>query len=168
MLDHQVGEKIWTRRTTNDEVISKWEIKVEIWAYLPLDHLWQPPDISNATAVTACFEQRKVWELTWWKNIWKHNGKQRSSKWGTCTKTATKKVKHQENQWWNLARYWFYITKKSFRLPKTRKGRKSYFMSSPSDSLKRVCCWFWSVKSVSSNCTITLFDCHQNETRFSL
>ena len=120
MLDHQVGEKIWTRRTTNDEVISKWEIKVEIWAYLPLDHLWQPPDISNATAVTACFEQRKVWELTWWKNIWKHNGKQRSSKWGTCTKTARKKG-------WNLAVVDSTSQKKLYACPKQEKAEKGFY-----------------------------------------
>ena len=81
-----VSNQCWgnSTRKTNDEFISKREIKVDMWAYLPLDHLWQPADISNATAVTARFEQRKVWELTWWKNIWKHNGQQRRSKRGTC------------------------------------------------------------------------------------
>ena len=135
-IHHRAGKM----RKTNAEVISKWEIKVDMWAYLPLGHLWQPADISNATAVTARFEQRKVWELTWWKIT-----------------TANKEVQINSATMYKQS---IWKTNAGILLVKAQK-----------DSLlaaETAACWFrqksQSVRT--SSCTLTLFDCHQNETRF--
>ena len=84
---------------------------------------------------------------------------QRSLKWGTRTNMVAMRV--------DIFQFLLVTRKQTWCLPKTRN-----ILWAIKTALKKFCRWFFEASKVchqiGSNCTITLFDCHQNETRFDL